>query len=134
LPTDLAALIIAKKIGAVPVTIFILIILFFLGMFMNASAFFLFSFPIFYPVVVKLGVNPVWFCIICMKMAEIGAVTPPVGLNVYSLKGVVGKDATLEEIFKGIVPFIWADVAVIVLLYLFPVIATWLPNLYMSKG
>ena len=134
LPTDLASLIIAKKIGAIPVTIFILIILFFLGMFMNASAFFLFSFPIFYPVVVKLGVNPVWFCIICMKMAEIGAVTPPVGLNVYSLKGVVGKDATLEEIFKGIVPFIWADVAVIVLLYLFPAIATWLPNLYMSKG
>ncbi len=134
LPTELAGFIIARKIGAIPVTIFILVILFFLGMFMNASAFFLFSFPIFYPVVVKLGVNPVWFCIICMKMAEIGAVTPPVGLNVYSLKGVVGKDATLEEIFKGIVPFIWADVAVIVLLYLIPDIATWLPNLYMSKG
>lgn len=134
LPSNLTSYIIGMNIGPVAVSIFILIFLFFLGMFMNASAFFMFSFPIFFPVILKLGINPVWFCIVAMKMAEIGAVTPPVGLNAYSLKGVAGKDVSIEDVFKGIIPFILADIVVIIVLYLFPGLATWLPNLYMGVG
>jgi C4-dicarboxylate transporter DctM subunit len=103
-------------------------------MFMNASAFFMFSFPIFFPIILRLGINPVWFCIVSMKMAEIGAVTPPVGLNAFSLKGVAGKDVSIEDVFKGVWPFVLADIVVIVFLYIFPGIATWLPNLYISTG
>ena len=132
LPSNLSSFIVDMNIGPIAVTVFILIVLFFLGMFMNASAFFMFSFPIFYPLIIKLGINPVWFCIVAMKMAEIGAVTPPVGLNAYSLKGVAGKDVTIEDVFKGVTPFILADIIVIVFLYIFPALATWLPALYMS--
>ncbi len=133
LPSNVAGYIMQMNIGPTAVTVIMLVILFFLGMFMNASAFFMFSFPIFYPIILKMGINPVWFCILSMKMAEIGAVTPPVGLNAFSLKGVAGKDVSLEDIFRGIWPFIIPDVVVIVFLYIFPGIATWLPNLYMGR-
>jgi C4-dicarboxylate transporter DctM subunit len=133
LPSTLTTFIIDMEIGPIMVTILILLVLFFLGMFMNASAFFMFSFPIFFPVIIRLGINPVWFCIVAMKMAEIGAVTPPVGLNAYSLKGVAGKDVSVEDVFSGVFPFIVADFAVIIFLYLFPQIVTFLPDLYMAR-
>lgn len=132
LPSNLTSGIVAMNLAPMIVVLLILLILFFLGMFMNASAFFLFSFPIFFPVILTLGINPVWFVIVAMKMAEIGAVTPPVGLNAFSLKGVAGKDVTVEDVFSGVVPFILADIVVIVFLFIFPQIATWLPNLYMG--
>lgn len=132
LPSIVTAFVIEMDIGPIMVTTLILLVLFFLGMFMNASAFFLFSFPIFFPVIIRLGINPVWFCIVAMKMAEIGAVTPPVGLNAYSLKGVAGKKVSVEDVFSGVFPFIVADLVVIVFLYLFPQIVTFLPDLYMA--
>lgn len=132
LPANLTSAIIAMELAPMMVVILILIVLFFLGMFMNASAFFMFSFPIFFPVIMTLGINPVWFCIVAMKMAEIGAVTPPVGLNAFSLKGVAGKDVSVEDVFSGVLPFIFADLAVLVFLFIFPAIATWLPNLYLN--
>lgn len=133
LPSTLTTYIIEMDIGPIMVTALILVVLFFLGMFMNASAFFMFSFPIFFPVIIRLGINPVWFCIVAMKMAEIGAVTPPVGLNAYSLKGVAGKDVSVEDVFSGVFPFIVADFIVIIFLYLFPQIVTFLPDLYMAR-
>ena len=133
LPSNLTTFIMDMDIGPIMVTILILLVLFFLGMFMNASAFFMFSFPIFFPVITRLGINPVWFCIVAMKMAEIGAVTPPVGLNAYSLKGVAGKDVSVEDVFSGVFPFIIADFVVIIFLYLFPQIVTFLPDLYMAR-
>jgi C4-dicarboxylate transporter, DctM subunit len=132
LPSNLTGSIVAMSLPPMIVVLLILLILFFLGMFMNASAFFLFSFPIFYPVILSLGINPVWFVIVAMKMAEIGAVTPPVGLNAFSLKGVAGKDVTVEDVFNGVVPFILADIIVIVFLFIFPQIATFLPDLYIG--
>jgi tripartite ATP-independent transporter DctM subunit len=133
LPSNLSSLLIDMNFGPIAVTLFIMLVLFFLGMFMNASAFFMFSFPIFFPIILKMGINPVWFCIIAMKMAEIGAVTPPVGLNAFSLKGVAGKDVTIEDVFKGVTPFILCDLVVILFLYIFPALATWLPNLYLAS-
>src|SRR6056297_375070 len=132
LPSNLTSAIVQMSVSPMVVTILILIILLFLGMFMNASAFFMFSFPIFFPVILQLGINPVWFCIVAMKIAEIGAVTPPVGLNAFSLKGVAGKDVSVEDVFSGVVPFILADLVVLVFLFIFPQIVTWLPNLYMA--
>lgn len=132
LPTDLANILVAMNLAPTAIVLMFLLILFFLGMFMNASAFFLFSFPIFFPVIQVLDINPLWFCIVAMKMAEIGAITPPVGLNAFSLKGVAGSDVTVEDVFKGVVPFIFADLVVIAFLFLIPQIATWLPSLYMG--
>jgi TRAP-type C4-dicarboxylate transport system permease large subunit len=91
--------------------------------------------PIVFPILVSLGYDPVWFGVIALKMTEIGAITPPVGLNVYAMKGVVPKEAniSLEDIFRGIWPFCLCDIIMLVFLILFPSLSTWLPNLLLGN-
>jgi len=94
---------------------------------MDAMALLLLTLPIFFPVVVALGYDPIWFGVISVEMMEIAAITPPVGLNVYVIKGVAG--VPLETIFKGILPFFVADVVSVVVLLFVPQLALVLPNL-----
>jgi TRAP-type C4-dicarboxylate transport system permease large subunit len=84
--------------------------------------------PIFFPVITALGFHPIWFGIIIVKIVEIGQITPPVGINVFVIKGVA-KDVPMYTIFRGIVPFLIASAVEVVLLCLFPQIATFLPDL-----
>ena len=74
----------------------------------------------------------IWFGVIACKLGEIAAVTPPVGLNVYALKGVAGEDTTIEEVFSGIWPFVVCDIVVLILLIAFPQITLFLPNLLLG--
>ncbi len=107
----------------------ILIIYAVLGCFIDALALILLTVPIFYPVVVNiLGYNPIWFGIIIVLVVAAGVITPPVGMNVFIIKGVA-KDVPLEKIFKGIWPFLFALVACIVILIIFPLLTTFLPDL-----
>lgn len=107
----------------------ILIIYLILGCFIDALALVLLTVPIFYPVVTDvLGYNPIWFGVITVLVVAMGVITPPVGMNVFIIKGVV-KDVPLETIFKGVWPFIIAIFACIALLIIFPQIATFLPNM-----
>lgn len=84
--------------------------------------------PIFLPVVTGLGYDPIWFGVIVVTMAEMGQITPPVGINVFALSGVA-KDVPLGTIFKGIFPFLIADVVRVALVFFFPWLALWLPSL-----
>ena len=84
--------------------------------------------PIFFPVVTGLGYDPIWFGVIVVTMAEMGQITPPVGINVFALSGVA-KDVPLGTIFKGILPFLLADLVRVILIFIFPVLALWLPSL-----
>ena len=84
--------------------------------------------PIFLPVVTGLGYDPIWFGVIVVTMAEMGQITPPVGINVFALAGVA-KDVPLGTIFKGIFPFLGADVVRVALVFFFPALALWLPSL-----
>ena len=107
----------------------ILIIYLILGCFIDALALVLLTVPIFYPVVVEvLGYNPIWFGVITVLVVAMGVITPPVGMNVFIIKGVA-KDVPLETIFKGVWPFIVAIFACIALLIIFPQLATFLPDL-----
>jgi tripartite ATP-independent transporter DctM subunit len=98
------------------------------GCFMDSLALITLTIPILYPVIVKLGFDPVWFGVIIVLVAEMGVITPPVGINVYVIKGVAS-DVPLETIFKGIFPFLAAIVVCTALLIMFPQIALFLPNL-----
>jgi tripartite ATP-independent transporter DctM subunit len=84
--------------------------------------------PIFFPVVTGLGYDPIWFGVIVVTMAEMGQITPPVGINVFVLAGVA-KDVPLGTIFRGILPFVVADIARVILIFAFPALALWLPSL-----
>ena len=99
-----------------------------LGCFIDALALILLTIPIFYPVAVTiLGYDPIWFGVIIVMVMAMGVITPPVGINVYIVKGIA-KDVPLETIFRGIFPFLGALIICIALLIAFPQIATFLPG------
>jgi tripartite ATP-independent transporter DctM subunit len=98
-----------------------------LGMVMNQTAILVLTLPVTYPLAVDgLGFHPIWFGIVIIKTAEIGMITPPFGLNVYVASSPI--DVDIKQAFAGASRFIIADVAILILLILFPAIATWLPG------
>ena len=113
-----------------PMVVMILIIIAYLigGCFMDSLGLILLTVPIFFPVAVKLGFDPIWFGIMITRVAEIGVITPPVGMNVYVMKGVA-TDVPLSTIFRGILPFLAADVVSVGLLLAVPQIALFLPSI-----
>ena len=104
----------------------------FLGMFMSASGMMLLTLPVIFPAIVELGINPILFGILVVKMVEIGLVTPPVGLNVYVVGGV-RTDISVHRIFRAIWPFVAVDILTVVSLILFPGIVLFLPDLVMGR-
>lgn len=107
----------------------ILLIYLVLGCFIDALALILLTIPIFLPVAVTvLGYDPIWFGVIIVMVVAMGVITPPVGMNVYIVKGVAG-NVPLEVIFKGIWPFLFAIFVCLALLIAFPGLATFLPSL-----
>jgi C4-dicarboxylate transporter DctM subunit len=98
------------------------------GCFMDSLAMILLTIPIFYPVAVNLGYDPIWFGVIIVLITEMGVITPPVGVNVYVVSGVA-KDVPLEIIFKGILPLLGALIVCNIILIIFPQIALFLPSL-----
>lgn len=97
------------------------------GCFIDALALILLTIPIFYPVVTNMGYDPIWFGVIIVLVTQMGVITPPVGVNVYVVHGVV-KDVPLESIFKGAFPFLVALILCALILIPFPQIALFLPS------
>jgi tripartite ATP-independent transporter DctM subunit len=97
------------------------------GCFMDSLALILLTIPIFFPVAVSLGYNPIWFGVIIVMVTEMGVITPPVGVNVYVVSGVA-KEIPLEVIFKGILPLLLALIVAVILMVIFPQIALFLPS------
>jgi TRAP-type C4-dicarboxylate transport system permease large subunit len=98
------------------------------GCVMDSLALLLLTLPIFYPVSQQLGFDPIWFGVLIVIFMEMAVITPPVGINVYVIKGVAG-DVPLGTIFKGIVPFLIAEIVMVLLLLFLPQLATFLPSL-----
>ena len=105
----------------------ILCIYIFLGMFLDAIGMMMLTLPMVFPAVTGLGYDPIWFGIIVVKMCEICLITPPVGLNCYIVRSVA-PDIPLEEIFRGILPFLAMDILTVGVLIAFPQIITFLPS------
>lgn len=107
----------------------ILFIYLVLGCFIDALALILLTIPIFLPVAVNvLGYDPIWFGVIIVMVVAMGVITPPVGMNVYIVKGVA-RTVPLEVIFSGIWPFLFAFIVCLALLIAFPSLVTFLPSL-----
>lgn len=107
-----------------------LIILFYLvgGCFLDALALDILTIPIFYPVILALGFDLMWFGVMIVVVTMMGVITPPVGVCVYVVSGMA-RDVPLEKIFRGSLPFLWALVLAAILLTVFPQIVTFLPGL-----
>ncbi len=117
-------------LGLPDVAVMAMIILMYLigGLFMDSLAMITLTIPIIYPLVLALGFDPIWFGVIIVLVTEMGVITPPVGINVYVIKGIT-RGISLETIFKGVFPFLIAIIICVALLLAFPKIATFLPGM-----
>jgi len=127
LPEALRAAVTVADLSPMTVMVMILLIYIALGCVFESLSMLLLTVPIFFPLVTSLGFDPVWFGIIVVVVTEISLITPPVGLNVFVLKGVVG-DVTTGTIFRGVTPFWMVDILRLVILVAFPALVMFLPN------
>jgi len=127
IPQKIAEAIIALHVNQWLVMAIINVFLLILGFFIPPAAIIVMIAPIIYPIIVGLGWDPIWFGVIMTLNMEAGLITPPVGLNLYVVKGIA-PEIPLSEILRGSLPYIVILVIGIILLCIFPQIALWLPN------
>ena len=127
LPEAFTSWIVSLDTSPMIIMICILLAYAILGMFMDAIGMLLLTLPVVYPAVIALGFDSIWFGIIVVVVTEISLITPPVGLNVFVLKGVVD-DVSTATIFKGVTPFWFVDILRLIALLALPGLALYLPN------
>jgi len=128
LPYELSIFLSELPVNRWLIMLFIIITYIFLGCFIGGLPLILITVPVFFPVILSLGFNPIWFGIIIVRVIEMAQITPPVGINVYVIKGIA-KDVPMSTIFRGIVPFFIADICHVALLLAVPQLSTWLPSM-----
>jgi len=128
IPFDIANSILGLDLPRAVVMMMIIAIYIIGGCFLDSLALIMLTIPIFYPVVVQLGYDPVWFGVIIVMVTQIGVITPPVGVNVYVVHGIA-RDVPIYTIFKGAMPLLVALIIGTLLLIPFPQLALFLPGL-----
>ena len=127
IPETLALQLQSFGLGPYGTLLLILIGYIILGMFFDGLAMLVVTMPVVYPIITGLGFDPIWFGVICVIVIEMGLITPPVGINVFVVKGVAA-NVPMGTIFRGVLPFWFAMAACLALLVAFPEIALFLPN------
>jgi C4-dicarboxylate transporter DctM subunit len=117
------------RLGMSPLVTMLMITFIYLvgGCFVDMLPLVLLTLPIFYPIVLKIGYDPIWFAVIIVLVTEAGVITPPVGVNGYVVHGLM-KDISLQRVFKGVYPFLAAIIIMIIIMFLVPQLATFLPS------
>ena len=133
LPGEFVEAVEAASIPTMLIMIMFLIMYVFLGMFQDSISMMSITLPIVDPIITGLGIDRVYFAMLVIMSIEIGLITPPVGLNVYTVRSVAvqmpeGANLTLESIFKGILPFFFLSIVALIILILVPPISTFLPS------
>lgn len=123
---SLAQLILALPFGKWGIMVFVNVLLLILGCFIPPAAIILMVAPMLLPVIKDLGFDSVWFSVMMTVNLEVGLLTPPVGLNLYVVQGIA-PDVPLSKVLVALTPFLIIDVVVLILLCIFPELATWLP-------
>ncbi|MBW1773466.1 MAG: TRAP transporter large permease [Deltaproteobacteria bacterium] len=113
------------------ISLFVLYII--LGMFLDSISMMILTLPLVLPILKAQDISIIWFGVIMCMIVEIGCITPPMGLNVYVMKGALGKSVDLNDIFAGALPFVLLMILIVVILYFFPQLALWLPSLMIQK-
>ena len=129
LPEYLAELMLSVSTSKLWIIFAVAVLYVFMGMFVETIGLLLLTLPLILPVVNGADMNLIWFGIIVIKLLEVGLVTPPVGLNVYVIKGAVGSLISLDDVFKGVLWFIAMDILTLILIVAFPFLSLYLPGL-----
>jgi len=126
MPAAVAEWIVGLKVSTTVILVGILCLYLVLGMFLDGIGMILLTVPIILPTIKELGIHPIVFGVLVVRMVEIGLMTPPVGLNVYVLKGVA-PNVTMGDIFRGCGWFVFTDIINVALLVAFPIIILLVP-------
>lgn len=128
LPQQMASLFDGVALPSIVIIIIILIGYLFLGTIMDSHSVLFITIPIVVPLVAGLGYDLVWWGVVMLMVLETGLISPPFGIHVFVLKGIAGEDVRLGTIFRGVMPFVVADLVKLTLVVAFPALALWLPS------
>lgn len=120
-----------SSLSPIAIIAMILVVFTFLGCIMDSFAVMVITVPILAPFITHLGYSLVWWGIINLVVVETGMITPPFGINVFILKSLLGSDVPMSVVFKGVTPFVAADLLKLALIVIFPILVTWLPSTMM---
>ena len=127
-PTMLADGASALNLSAPVVMVLIVLAYIVMGCFLEGIGMVLITVPVFLPMVVKFGYDPIWFSILVVIVVEVGLIHPPVGMNLFVIQAQA-PDVRITSIYRGTIPFLFAPLLLIIILFLFPGLALWLPKL-----
>ena len=128
LPETLTKTLIGSGLSGLAIICILVGIYILLGMIMDSFAVMIATAPLVAPIITSFGYDPIWWGIIMVILVEMGVVTPPFGLNLFALKSLA-PDVSLITVYRGVVPFIFADMVKLVLLIAFPFLTLWLANM-----
>jgi TRAP-type mannitol/chloroaromatic compound transport system permease large subunit len=104
-----------------------------MGTFLDDTAMLVIVAPLYIPLVIKMGFNPIWFGVLYTMTCQIAYITPPFGYNLFLMRALAPPEVTLVDIYRSIVPFVAMMTISVILILIFPQIALWLPDLYSGK-
>lgn len=128
IPAFMSDLLLEAEVPRLAVLIGVIIMYIIAGMFMDMIAFTFLTLPIIYPAIIALGYDPIWFGVVVVVLCELALITPPFGLNLFILRGMI-PGVTMGDVIRGSIPFMFMYVVTVILMIIFPGIATWLPSL-----
>ena len=127
LPTYVGGALVALDLPVLGILALMLLVYLVLGCFLEGFAMLVLTLPIFFPVVLELGIDPIWFGVLVVLTLEMGLISPPVGINVFIVKSVA-PNVSLTDIFRGVAPFWLAMLVTLIILIAFPQLSLFLPN------
>ena len=126
LPQLLSTFIVGQNLPKWVLSLALIVLYFILGMFLPETPMVLLTIPVLYGALTKVGFDPIWLGAFVTKMMAIGSISPPVGMICYTMTGITR--IPVDKVFKGVIPFLACDIVILVLMIIFPEIATWLPS------
>lgn len=130
---EITAILVAFDLGVYGFILLVIALYLVLGMFVDPLSMVVVTLPVLYPIAQALDINGIWFAVIVVKLVEIAAVTPPVGLNLFAVMAASDTKISAGEIYRGILPLLVAEAAVLALIVAFPAISTWLPAMMIGN-
>lgn len=130
--TDLSQIVAGWKLTQLQLILALCVLYFILGMFIDSLSILLITLPFIYPVAAGLGVDAIWFGILVVKLIEIAAITPPVGMNLFAVLSASENTVKSSQLMLGVLPFVIIEIAILTMLIVFPEISTWLPSQMMN--
>src|ERR1700752_1613477 len=125
----IVTLISGQGLSTTAIIIGMMLILMFLGCFVDQVSMMLITLPFFMPLVQNLNIQPVWFGVMFLICMQLGLLTPPFGLLLFTMKGVAPPSISMNDVFRAALPYVWFGLLVLAFVFLFPPLATWLPRM-----